>query len=530
VSKCWPGVGCEAATGESHFSYLLFLDTCEDEHAHSRYCSTEFVRKCPFLGQEDREYGVGNREELLIEDRNKADTISRKLPRIIKESYENSNNIAKPVKRLTLGLKSNTQDWKRSEDQIQDGDLKIVREDINPNIIVNYLNKKQNRKDNTGKVEPKKQLLLEDIQINTSDLVLDHTKDDVTTEKLNMSVHDAWNNIENMNLEETTLSFEKTKLTTWVDESITTPEYIVIKETVTEHSTVNSWTLMESEEQPEQDDREKIVEGKITTDGNFWVVGFNTVKEQTTNTPITIEWENTKQIIYDEQYTTGNIIKEISTTRYLNKSVEGKLKDDGFENILDKKKVENTIQTNHMKEIKESGSNHELNRIETVKDFQFPEEIIGTTGKIDVKNITSENEENAVITELNDFELNDHIENSTKVEDTTELNINYILDVLKDIRLPGEELSNDVKDINGQYNVRKMIEDGIGKDEDDSIDFGEESERNENLQEDVEYEDIECTNKERDLVEKGSSTNENNEEENTTVDMYAGDVDILFGL
>ena len=368
------------------------------------------------------------------------------------------------------------------------------------------MNKKQNRKDNNGKVEPKKQSLLEDIQINTSDLVLDHTKDDVTTEKQNMSVHDAWNNKDNMDVEETTWSFEETKLTTWVDEPMTTEmntsEKIVIKETVTEQNKVNSWTLVQTDQQFEQEDREKIVQGKIATDGNFGEVGFNTVKEQTTNTPITIEWKNTEQIIDDEQYTTGNIIKEISTSRYLNNSVEGKLKDDGFEKVLDKIKVENTIQTNHMKEITESDSNHELNRVETVEDFQFPEEIIGTIGTIEVNNITSESEENQVIKELNDFELNDLIENNMKVEDTTELDINYILDVLKDIKLNGEQFSNDVKDIYGQYNIRQMIEDGIGKDEDYSIDFGEESDQKENLQVDIEYEDIEDTNKERILVEK----------------------------
>ena len=71
MSKCWPGVGCEAATGEKHFSYLLFLDTCEDEHAHSRYCSTQFVRNCPYLGMEE---WVGNMGEDLIEDQNKAVT------------------------------------------------------------------------------------------------------------------------------------------------------------------------------------------------------------------------------------------------------------------------------------------------------------------------------------------------------------------------------------------------------------------------------------------------------------------------
>ena len=108
--------------------------------------------------------------------------------------------------------------------------------------------------------------------------------------------------------------------------------------------------------------------------------------------------------------------------------------------------------------------------------------------------------------------------------------INYILDVLKDIKIPGEESSNDLKDITDQYNVRKMIEDGIGKDEDDSIDFGEESELNEYLQVDVEYEDNKDANKKQILLEEESFSNDNTDEENTTLDMYAGDVDIIFGL
>ena len=127
-------------------------------------------------------------------------------------------------------------------------------------------------------------------------------------------------------------------------------------------------------------------------------------------------------------------------------------------------------------------------------------------------------------------ELNKFVETNTKIEETSELNINYILDVLKDIKIPGEESSNDMKDITDQYNVRKMIEDGIGKDEDDSIDFGEESELNEYLQVDVEYEDNKDANKKQILLEEESFSNDNTDEENTTLDMYAGDVDIIFGL
>merc|ERR1711872_479892 len=43
VSKCWAGVGCEAASVEDNSSYLLFLDTC-DGVGGGRYCSTQFIR------------------------------------------------------------------------------------------------------------------------------------------------------------------------------------------------------------------------------------------------------------------------------------------------------------------------------------------------------------------------------------------------------------------------------------------------------------------------------------------------------
>ena len=115
LPACWPGLDCGADlmllsdhTEYENISYQLFRDNCQEEDIGVRSCAVEFVRNC--------------------QD---------------KEEQEN-----KKVERLTLGIQntrvSDKEKKRISENSIADGNLRIIRKDINPNIIVNYLNKKKN--------------------------------------------------------------------------------------------------------------------------------------------------------------------------------------------------------------------------------------------------------------------------------------------------------------------------------------------------------------------------------------------------
>ena len=127
VSACWPGLDCGADlwllsdnTDDKNISYQLFRDNCQEGDNGVRTCAVEFVRNC--------------------QD---------------KEEQEN-----KKVERLTLGIQntrvSDKEKKRISENSIADGNLRIIRKDINPNIIVNYLNKKKNSYINSEKKTPVK--------------------------------------------------------------------------------------------------------------------------------------------------------------------------------------------------------------------------------------------------------------------------------------------------------------------------------------------------------------------------------------
>ena len=166
---CWPGMDCgedmgveNDTSGEATFSYLLFLDTCVEEATGRRQCSTQFVRNCPHLEQEkERET---NEMENLDESFDQIDMKSSliKTPRVVKETKGNKEDVVRPMKRLTLGLKRNrweeNKNTKTIENTIVDENLKI-----NPNIVVNYLNKKKNRRVDAEEDEHPKLELTKDL-------------------------------------------------------------------------------------------------------------------------------------------------------------------------------------------------------------------------------------------------------------------------------------------------------------------------------------------------------------------------------
>ena len=117
LPACWPGLDCGADlmllsdnTEYENISYQLFRDNCQEGDNGVRSCAVEFVRNC----QDKDEYVNKEMDRLTmrIENRRVIDKVKRRI----------------------------------SENRILDGNLRIIRKDINPNIIVNYLNKSVKKK------------------------------------------------------------------------------------------------------------------------------------------------------------------------------------------------------------------------------------------------------------------------------------------------------------------------------------------------------------------------------------------------
>ena len=562
VSKCWPGLDCGAALG--NFSYLLFLDTCVEGAGGRRHCTTQFVKNCPHLEQRSRIENQG--EEQLHNHHKKSiiETSQIKLPRIVKENNENSNEVIKPVKRLILGLKSNKWDekrnWKRSENFVQDGNLKIVREDINPNIVVRYLNKKENRDDSTENDEPENYseeqyvTFKEPLDFSTieSGLILESSTEYVTTEAWDMTETD---NMKNKNSDEkvfnakfANFNMEEENHTNLEEEVLRKPMITEMKdnakiiienvfESITEEAAADAGSMIETDVKKNKYNGEKALNAEFKTNVNMEKENLTTLEEQVTKIPMITEMKGNIQFIDDEHNTLENVFEGITTPKSVNISVEKIDQDDiqkqAFNENMDGK--QNTILINNLNEILESRPSNEIDEIQIVEDFNLPDLLSDLNSGSNVRNISGDENLNKINKELIDIDLNKDIYNKLQVEENNGLNINYILDVLKDIKISDIESTGNVKDITDEYNVRKKIEDGIGKqDEQDKPKLGQndlvESGSEEYFGLDIEYEENEDTNVESIFDEKTTSANDNIYVENTTVDMYAGDVDILFGL
>merc|ERR1711936_111502 len=147
VSQCWPGLDCNSTPTSSNgedaqFSYHQFVDTCVG--GKEGYCTTKFVTSCTHLeqqiGVESRNREGGEVHEDIIETELEENKII------------NNGNMKR---RLVLGLKTNKFNLKEKkrkfENAIVDVRHEIIKDDINPNIIVNYLNKHSSNEDDKDK-------------------------------------------------------------------------------------------------------------------------------------------------------------------------------------------------------------------------------------------------------------------------------------------------------------------------------------------------------------------------------------------
>jgi len=616
VSKCWAGLGCEAATGDAEASYLLFLDTCEEGGGGGgggrRYCTTQFVRRCPDLGDRG---GVGQNYQ------NNEGTLQIKLPRLINDSINNTNSVTKPVKILTLGLKRNTLGGIRDRKISDNGNL-----EINPNIVVNYLNKKQHRFVDSNLVKtnifsekqpvpvtgnptepgggglpvtsnptepggggvpvtsnPMEPRIITNLQDNIHDdgvgIVLEHSNiinemhhtaldkvDDIPTETRIPIQHKKedlvtlFQKVSKKNTAEIEISENQTATGIDIDhtrgdsvtemydtkttdallkEVIDNPTHTesAIKYTIGDLVTKIQDGIKTSEAVQKEIDENPPETGiaPLLTEIDDTTITIDHKKESINSLDIsdliTVRLDKDELKLCKEDVSTSktNMIEvfEISvlslmdlpeTTSQGKVATETNWMEEDFD-IVEVKEIQIELKdtNNHSKDthnrVFDEKSDNVLNQetvaLQAVEDFQFPEEVI-----LNTINYFSSGKK-----ELIDLDGNENIHDTSNVAKNTEPNINYILDVLKGIKVSNDNTSLEVYDINEEYNVRKMFEDSIDNNNVDE-EILVESDLEEFLGLDIEYEN---------RPKKETSMNDNNEVA-TTADMYAGDVDILFGL
>ena len=494
----------------------------------ARYCSTQFVKNCQGEGE-----------------------VQTKLPRIIHQSQDNEKREREEIKVITIGLKSKPRrkvSLERKISNVEDGSLKIVREGINPKIIVNYLNKnpnKFNRKKETKQTEKiasqkedthdfrEKNIgkSKEDGLIETNVFVKTVTDEDkernsLTNDKVDSQpmsevvIPQIFVDVIEVKNDRTTPKNNATFKHQVYDE-ITTAEFNDIEEreettTYINKEVINDENLMTKKLNSEIDlPDENNVAGIKYAAADMMRELLKSKTNEISNTTLTIQEHTDNQTIVLQQ--------TIADFEFPNELTENKLGNISLH--IDSKMLNKTTETNKTDETSTKLSNGNENT-ELILIMSEEKEIEVTTAVATSVRIVQRKEsinetktDELAFAGKKDGLLKEVNETKGMGSDKTGLDINYILDVLKDIKIPGTEPSSDFKDINEEYNVRKTFENKGNDDEDYKTNLG------------IDIADVMTSNKEDHKKEiEMKKRRKNILEVETTTDMYSGDVGILFGI
>jgi len=565
VSNCWPGLDCGAdlVEEEEHSENLLFLDSCWKDADGRKHCSTEFVKSCP---EPTKKIDIENR---VKEKQNKNMAPGFKLPRIIEETLMTNEESRIPTRRIILGLKSNRRIEKEkikvNANSIGNERHVINRYHINPNIIVRYLNKEKHAqiinkeaeysntsqspsemkyKNNKTMVDPLNFKALEsDTDFETISEKISNSEEKMTTTEKTAIQEENLTNNENTEQDISSNTDDKDAVVEthadFPDTEIKDNDNIHLIHDEVGRFTTRGPSLNETQ------DTSMEVENDITT------LEMHAEAEITTETGITETHEmnnySSELYIVGTEKTTK---LEMTTDTILpdNQDMLSKVQQN-LENVVYKEEEEVLVPTKE--KIKSDTQNMVTNLgDEIINDIILFDEntdlrqiVVSETDTYleDISIMDSNDIVNSILSnkvdetpgsnlELPEMNVNEEDDSQLEFKTNTAVNISYILDVLKDIQISEDETTVNLKDINQEYNVRKMIEEENTNT--DATQIGKDNLVEEDLEEyfvlDADHEDNH-ENPEKGIT-KNLTDQMESDEESTTVDMYAGDVDILFGL